>query len=32
VLLREYTNLTEWYAQLGFHHWRGYTMASAELR
>jgi beta-N-acetylhexosaminidase len=27
-----YTNLTDWYAQLGFRHWRGYIMASADLR
>jgi ribosomal protein S18 acetylase RimI-like enzyme len=26
-----YTHLEDWYAQLGFAHWRGYTMASAVL-
>jgi ribosomal protein S18 acetylase RimI-like enzyme len=27
-----YTYLADWYAQLGFTRWRGYTMASASLR
>ncbi|HEV2258539.1 MAG TPA: GNAT family N-acetyltransferase [Streptosporangiaceae bacterium] len=27
-----YTYLEDWYAQLGFTRWRGYTMASASLR
>ena len=26
-----YTYLEDWYAQLGFTRWRGYTMASAVL-
>jgi hypothetical protein len=27
-----YTYLEDWYAQLGFTRWRGYTMARARLR
>jgi len=27
-----YTHLEDWYAQLGFSRWRGYTMARAQLR
>ena len=27
-----YTHLEDWYAQLGFTRWRGYTMAHARLR